>query len=217
MASRISSATAPATAAIGVMKVRSQYGATAATIRLAINAGWKRAVYSRRLSQKREFAAEFIEHMDETLGRRPVSGVDLTSFAECLDDQIDRSIMKMQPAAILQQSYLGPRLHSPGLGDFSGCQRPRVVRIGRESAAPFSVHDGIERTNVVHVAAQRGVVLNLQGELYGRNQRWRRHIAKSMFRHAADVHHERDAAAGPDVNRRAATGDSGQRVAHRVR
>ena len=49
--------------------------------------------------------------MDEALGRRPISGVDLISLAEGFDDQVNGAIVKMQPPAILQQSYLGARLH----------------------------------------------------------------------------------------------------------
>ena len=70
---------------------------------------------------------------------------------------------------------------------------------------------------MIHVPTQCGVILNLQGELYRRNQCRRWHIAEGVLGHPADVHHERDTAPGPDINRRAATGDSGQGIAHRVR
>ena len=71
----------------------------------------QRAVCSRGLSQKREFAAEFVEHVDEALGGRAISSVDLIRLAEGFDDQVDGAVVKMKSAAIFQQSYLGPRFH----------------------------------------------------------------------------------------------------------
>ncbi len=80
-------------------------------MRLAITPDGSGPSGSRGLSQKRELAAEFIEHIDEALGCRPISGVDLVRFAEGFDDQIDRTIVKMKPTAIFQQSNLGSRVH----------------------------------------------------------------------------------------------------------
>ena len=67
------------------------------------------------------------------------------------------------------------------------------------------------------MAAERSVVGFLQREFYRSDDRRRRHIAESVFRHARDVDHEGDAAAGPDVGGSAAGGDASDAVFHRIR
>jgi hypothetical protein len=65
----------------------------------------------RGLPQKWKLAAEFIQHGDEALGRCPIGGVGLGGGPECLDDQIDWSIVKMESSAIRQKPYLGSLSH----------------------------------------------------------------------------------------------------------
>src|SRR5437588_10983759 len=83
--------------------------------------------------------------------------------------------------------------------------------------AAFAVQDGMQRTNVIHVAAERGIILELQSKFYGSDQRRRGHITERVLGHAGDVNHEGDAAAGPYVNWRTAASDAGQRVPYRMR
>src|SRR5258708_22343982 len=84
-------------------------------------------------------------------------------------------------------------------------------------AAAFTLKNGIERTNMIHVSAEGSIVLELQSEFYGSDKRRRGHITERALGHAAYIDHEGDAAAGPDVNRRAAAGDAGESVPHRMR
>jgi hypothetical protein len=63
------------------------------------------------LPQEWEFTAEFVEHCDEALCRRSVSDADLSRSPKDLDDQIDRSIVEVQPAGVRQKSYLGSLSH----------------------------------------------------------------------------------------------------------
>jgi hypothetical protein len=63
------------------------------------------------LPQKCELATEFIKHSDEALSRRPIGRVDLSKDSKCLDDQIDGSIVQMQPTAVGQQSDLSSLSH----------------------------------------------------------------------------------------------------------
>ena len=133
----ISSATAPATAAIGVMNMRSQYGVTAATIRLAMTpagSGFRSRVPFRRNSSS---PAKFVEHVAEAFRGCTISSVDLVRLAEGFDDQVDRTVMKMKSAAIFQQPHLGSWFHSDfprasghglsGLADTLRCPLPSMI------------------------------------------------------------------------------------------
>src|SRR6202041_2432019 len=55
---------------------------------------------SRRLAQKWKFAAEFIKDRDEARGCGAISQLHFIRLAEGLDDQVDRSVLKSQPAII---------------------------------------------------------------------------------------------------------------------
>src|SRR3546814_2815871 len=57
--------------------------------------------------------------------------------------------------------------------------------------------------DIIHMAAKRGVIIAPQDEFDGCHQRRGRHIAEGIVRHAGDIHHVGDAAAGPDENRSA--------------
>jgi hypothetical protein len=63
------------------------------------------------LSQKRQLGTQFIKHTSKTLGGSPISGVDLVGFPEGFDDEVNRTVLKMESAAIWQQSYLRSVLH----------------------------------------------------------------------------------------------------------
>ena len=83
------------------------------------NSDRQQTVFTGGLTQKCEFATEFIKHSNETLCRRPVGGLDVTLGPKGLDDQIDRSIMKMQSAAVGQQTYLSGFPHWSDLHIFA--------------------------------------------------------------------------------------------------
>src|SRR3954454_3520817 len=74
-----------------------------------------------------------------------------------------------------------------------------------------------QRLHAVHVAAERSVILELQGEFNRRNQSRGGHISERIFGHARDVDHQRNAAAGPDVNGRSAAGETREGTRDRVR
>jgi hypothetical protein len=57
-------------------------------------------MFCRRAPQELKLAAEFIQHGYETIAGRGIRSVDLGSLAKCFDDQIDRTVMEMQPAAV---------------------------------------------------------------------------------------------------------------------
>ena len=65
---------------------------------------------------------------------------------------------------------------------------------------------------MVHVAAQRTVVVEFHAEFNGCDDGWRGHGAEAVVRHAHDVDHHGDPAARPDVGRCPAAGDIDQRV-----
>ena len=65
----------------------------------------------RSLPQKREFIAEFVEHSDEPRCRCTIRSADLISLSESFDDQVNGAVVQMEAAAVLQQSYLRPRIH----------------------------------------------------------------------------------------------------------
>ena len=77
--------------------------------------------------------------------------------------------------------------------------------------------DLVERPHLVDMAAERGVIVEAQGEFDRRDDGGRRHIAEGVFGHQRDVDHEGDAAARPYGDRRAARGHGRQRLTHRAR
>src|SRR3989442_660858 len=78
--------------------------------------------------------------------------------------------------------------------------------------AVFARRNRSERTHVIHVSAQDCVVCKLQRELDRGNNRGCRHIAEGIRRHTADIYHEGDAAAGPDVGWRSTASDPRESV-----
>src|SRR5260221_14541157 len=92
------------------------------------------------------------------------------------------------------------------IGDQGG--RP-WVRPGSGLAQDLAAHalgalDVDEFTNAVHMAAHGGIVGTAHGELDRPDDRRRWHEAEGLVRHRRDVDHEGDAAARPDIDRRAA-------------
>jgi hypothetical protein len=91
----------------------------------------QRIPQSGTFSQKFEFATKFVEHVGEAFRADTVGSIYLAGLAEGLDDQVDGTVMKMKPAAVFQQPYLGSWLHSdfprangqglPGLADILRC------------------------------------------------------------------------------------------------
>src|SRR5439155_19886312 len=81
-------------------------------------------------------------------------------------------------------------------------------------AAPSE--DVLEAAYLAFIATQPDIVVTAHGEFDWRHERRRRHIAEGAFRHAGDVDHKRDAAARPDIDRRAADRDIGFQALHRA-
>src|SRR5216683_735178 len=85
---------------------------------------------------------------------------------------------------------------------------PRIFGTCRQVAASFIIQKRTQRAHPIHVAAQSRVVIELKRELDGRDQSGSGHVPEPILRHPADVHHECDAAPGPDINWCAAAGDA---------
>ena len=75
----------------------------------------------------------------------------------------------------------------------------------------------LEPLHPADVAAEGAVVVEAHRELDRRDDRRRRHRAEARGRHLRHVDHHRDAAARPDVDRRAAAGDVDQQALDRAR
>ncbi len=69
------------------------------------------------LSQFDQFPAEFIEQAGEAPRRGVVGGAHLAFTAPRLDDQIDRTVLQMQPLAVRKKRDLREPLHArrPGM------------------------------------------------------------------------------------------------------
>ena len=110
-----------------------------------------------------------------------IGALDLVARAERLDDQVDRTVLQMQAA-------VGKRAATAIMST------PHLV----------AAQHVFQRDGARGVAAQRRIVVGAQGELDRRHQRRRRHVAEGLLRHARHIDHEGDAAARPDIGRRAA-------------
>ena len=95
----ISSATEPATAAIGVMNSGWNFW-TARSMRFAVGPANRRGVRTGRLPQLRQLGDQFFEDRLEAGDRRLIGGAALRLAAERLDDQVDRAVVEMQPPAV---------------------------------------------------------------------------------------------------------------------
>ena len=86
------------------------------------------------------------------------------------------------------------------------CASARHRAACEDSVRPLGVlrEDLVERPHLVHMAAERRVIVEAQREFDRRDDSGRRHIAESVLRQQRDVDHEGDAAARPDDDRRAA-------------
>jgi hypothetical protein len=58
------------------------------------------------LPQQWKLRAQFVQHGHKPGTRSAICRFDLSDCAKCFHDQIDRAIVKMQPAAVGQQSNL---------------------------------------------------------------------------------------------------------------
>jgi len=58
------------------------------------DAGGQRRIRLEGLTQNRQFTAQLIEHVDESLCRGAVRCLNLASVAECHHDQIDRPVVR---------------------------------------------------------------------------------------------------------------------------
>ena len=96
MCSQISSATAPATAAIGVMNRSAANGRTAEAIRLATGPRRSRSPRLQRPSQRRQLLDQLVEQRLEPFPRQAVGGRDIGRLAPRLDDQIDGAVLQVQ-------------------------------------------------------------------------------------------------------------------------
>ena len=78
------------------------------------------------LPQVMKARAQFVENGHESRTRRAVCRLDFTRRSECLHDQVDRPIVKMQSPSIGQQSDLRARLSSFSSAS-ARLERPRIV------------------------------------------------------------------------------------------
>jgi hypothetical protein len=58
------------------------------------------SVSPERLPQNREFAAEFVQYRDESLRGSTVGCLNLSRWPECLDNQVDRPVVKIEPPSV---------------------------------------------------------------------------------------------------------------------
>ncbi len=75
-------------------------------------------------------------------------------------------------------------------------------------------NDIVDAADLGLVTAEPDVVVAAQCEFDRCHQRRGRHIAEGAFRHPGDIHHQRDAAARPDIDRRAADRHIGGQALH---
>ena len=70
-----------------------------------------------RLAQRRQFLAEFIEQAGKAPRRGVIGGADLRRLPLGLDDQIDRTVLQMQPLAVGKKRDLREAFHArrPGM------------------------------------------------------------------------------------------------------
>jgi hypothetical protein len=59
-----------------------------------------RPTRSRSRAQKRQLTTQFIENRHESPRRRAIRRLHLLALAECFHDQINRTIVQMQPAIV---------------------------------------------------------------------------------------------------------------------
>ena len=80
-------------------------------------------------AQRRQFRAEFVEHEAKTRGRRAVGGFDGSGRADSFDDQIDRPVVKMKPAAVGKTPRLSAlkAAHASGPPARGRLDRPRIA------------------------------------------------------------------------------------------
>ena len=112
IAARISSATAPATAAMGVMKYSLAYGITAAIIRRATlprrPLRLRRSRRFRRNASSPHNSSRIVTNLSHAASIRRL---DLARRAKRLHDQVDRTIAEMKPPAIGQHPHLCALIH----------------------------------------------------------------------------------------------------------
>ena len=78
-------------------------------------------------------------------------------------------------------------------------------------------NDFFESCHAVHVSSEVAVVVETERELDRGDERRSRHVTEGVVGHPRDVDHKRDAAARPNINRRATARDPCQRIPYRAR